>query len=78
MAHYFNYDKVEHKHRIYSIEVKNEKNEIVGYRPLVERFDAKKSGTVEQISDKYPQLKWKVFSTPELARDFAITFFQSL
>lgn len=77
MAHFFNYDRCENKHRIYGLEVKNEKGEIVGYRPVVQRHP-KNGGISEQISDQYPQVKWKIFSTEKLARDFAIEFFNSL
>lgn len=78
MAHYFNYDSGIYKHRIYGIETKNEKGEIVGYRPMVQRVHAKNGGVVEQISDKHPQVKWKIFSTERFARDFAIQFFRQL
>ncbi|WP_276975461.1 hypothetical protein [Flavobacterium filum] len=77
MAHFFNYDKGENRHRIYGFEVKNENDELVGYRPVVQRYP-KNGGISEQISDQYPLLKWKIFSTEKLARDFAIEFFGSL
>ena len=77
MAHFFNYDRCENKHQIYAFEVKNEKDETVGYRPVVNRHP-KNGGWSEQISDKYAQLKWNVFSTEKLAYDFAVEFFKKL
>ena len=77
MAHFFNYDDVKNKHHIYGLEVKNEKDLIIGYRPIVLRHP-KDGGIMEEISNQYPQVKWKVFSTEKLARDFAIDFFNSL
>jgi len=77
MAHFFNYDFCKNKHQIYGLEVKNEKGEIVGYRPLVQRFP-KHGGVVEVVSESFPQVKWKIFSSEKLARDFAIKFFNSL
>jgi hypothetical protein len=78
MARFFYYDQGKHKHRIFEIPVKNEKDELVGYRPQVHRFDAEKGGIVEPISDQYEALKWKIFSTEKLCRDFAIEFFNNL
>lgn len=78
MAHFFTYDNGFHKHQIFGIETKNEKGETVGFRPIVQRVNAKEGGIVEQISDKYPQVKWKIFSTEKLAREFAIKFFIEL
>ena len=78
MAHFFTYDNGFYKHQIFGIETKNEKGKIVGYRPMVQRVNAKEGGVVEQISDKYPQVKWKIFSTENLAREFAIQFFMEL
>ena len=75
MAHYFSYDNLVHKHKIYAIEVFNEKKELLGYRPIVDRWDAKKGGTVETISNSYHALKWKVFSTEKICIDYAIDFF---
>jgi hypothetical protein len=77
MAHYFNYDKNENKHQIFGVQVKNEKDEIVGYRPVVNK-SPKGGGTMDEISDQYPQIKWKIFSTEKLARDCAIEFFNNL
>jgi hypothetical protein len=77
MAHFFSYDDSLYKHRIFGIEVKNEKDELLGYRPLVER-NPKSGGLVENVSELFPNLKWKVFSTEKLARDFAIDFFINL
>jgi len=77
MAHFFSYDRCENRHHIYCFDVKNEKDEIVGYRPVV--FRTPRDGGISiQISDQYSQFKWKVFSTEKLARDFAINFFESL
>lgn len=79
MAQFFSYDNGKHKHRIHGIAAFNEKDEVVGYRPVVDRFDENAEvSVVEQISDQHPQLKWKIFSTNKLARDFAIDFFCNL
>lgn len=78
MAHFFSYDNLKHKHRIYAFEVKNEEGELLGFRPVVHRFDAKKGGIVETISDKYPAVQYAVFSTEDLARNFAINYFDKL
>lgn len=77
MAFYFSYDNADNKHQIYAYEAKNEKGELVGYRPVVQRHP-KNGGVSEQISDQYPAVKWKIFSSEQLARDFAIDFFNSL
>lgn len=77
MAYFFSYDQLKHKHRIYVYAVKNEKDEVVGYRPIVERFPVK-GGVVEKISDYYPQFRSRVWSTEELAREFAYNFFEEL
>jgi hypothetical protein len=77
MAHFFRYDKGEYKHRIFGIEVRNEKNELLGYRPVVDR-SPKGFGVIEEVSDLYPALKWRVFSTEKLARDAGIDFFEKL
>lgn len=77
MAMFFNYDNGAHKHSIAGFVCKNEKNEIVGYRPVVDRHP-KGGGIVETISDRFPQVKWSIFSTEKLARDFAINYFGEL
>ena len=77
MAHFFSYDNLENRHTFYGFEVKNEKGETVGYRPIIHRCP-KNGGMVENISERYPQLKYKVFSTEDLARDFAIKLFKNL
>lgn len=78
MAHYFNYDFGKHKHRIMALPTSNENGEIIGFRPVVLRCDANNGGVVEQVSDNYPGIKWKIFSNERLCRDFAIDFFNSL
>jgi hypothetical protein len=77
MAHFFNYDRGENKHRIYAFELINEKQEVVGYRPIVER-NHKNGGIVETISENFFDLKYKIFSTDKLAREYAITYFNKL
>lgn len=72
--YFFSYDRCRNKHRIYAIEVKNEKGELLGYRPMVDR-SPKEGGRIEEISDLFPALKWKVFSTEEICIGFAIDFF---
>jgi len=69
MAHFFSYDNLKHKHRIYSFEVRNELNELLGYRAEVSRVDAKKGGIVEDVTLK--KIRHKVFTTERKAKDYA-------
>ena len=69
MAHFFSYDNMKHKHRIYSFEVRNELNELLGYRAEVSRSDAKKGGIVEDVTLK--KIRHKVFTTERKAIDYA-------
>ncbi len=77
MAIFYKYDQRQNKHAVYAIEVKDENDNLIGFRPLVHRWHPS-GGIVEEISENYPELKWKVFSTPEKARTFAQDFFENL
>ena len=75
MAHFFGYS--DKKHRIYAFEIKNELEEVVGYRPHVERYPPE-GGLSEVVSDKLNDLRWKCFTTEKLAREYAIKYFSEI
>lgn len=76
MGYLFKYDKGVHKHHIYALEVKNEKEELIGYRPLVHAIYGR---SMKEVSNLYPnELAFKVFSDEKNCRNFAIDFFQKL
>lgn len=77
MAQFFYYDRCEHKHQVFAFPIKNEKDEIVGYIPRVDR-SLKNGGLCETVSDRHREFKYKVFSTEKLARDWASDFFSKL
>ena len=80
MAHYFKYDRNQNKHHIYTIPIRNQKNEFVGYRAVVYRVKLDKILT-EKISDFYPGIKWKIFTgenAEKECRKTAIEFFENL
>lgn len=78
MGQFFNYDNAKNRHQICAIPVENEKGELLGFRPHVIRSDAKKGGIAETISDRFPALKWKVFSSEKICREYASDFFKDL
>ncbi len=77
MAHFFSYDLGVNKHRIYTYALMNEKKQIVGYLPVVDRHPAE-GGLVENISFKLLDLRLKCFSSEMLARQYAIEYFNQL
>jgi hypothetical protein len=75
MDYLFNYDGGRHKHLIIAIEVRNEKNELLGYRPVVARDNSMQE---TPISERYSDLKYRVFTNKRLCREFAVEFFSNL
>lgn len=78
MASYWNYDNSKHKHRIMALEVKNELDIIVGFRPVVFRHDPKESCVMEEISERLYGLKWKIFTTEKACREFTYDFMSKI
>lgn len=60
-----------------ALPIKNEKEEIIGFKPIVDRVD-KDGGITQSISRYYVELDSLAFSSEKICRAYAVDFFGEL